>query len=154
MKINTRLFGEVDIADDKVLHFANGIIGLENLKQFVLIYDSEKEDGGVITWLQSVDEKDFALPIINPNYIIEGYNPIVEDELLAPLGVLEPDKLMVFTVLRVPSDITKMTANLKAPIVIHLETKEACQIVVQNEEYEVKHPVYEALKVAKERVGD
>lgn len=76
MKFNTRLFGEVDIAEDKVLCFDNGIIGLENLKKFTLIYDSEKEEAGRIIWLQSLEEEAYALPVLNPNNVIKDYNPL------------------------------------------------------------------------------
>jgi len=154
MIINTRLFGEIDIAEEKILSFDNGIIGLENLKKFTLIYDSEKEDSGKIIWLQSVEEEEYALPVINPRNVMKDYNPVVDDELLAPLGEVCDEDLMIFVTIRVPEDITGMTANLKAPVVINAKTKKGCQIVVQNDEYLVKHPVYDSLRAAKERAGE
>ena len=36
MKITTRIFGEVEIADDKIICFENGIIGFPELKKFAL----------------------------------------------------------------------------------------------------------------------
>lgn len=154
MIINTRLFGEIDIAEEKILSFDNGIIGLENLKKFTLIYDSEKEDSGKIIWLQSVEEEEYALPVINPRNVMKDYNPVVDDELLAPLGEVCDEDLMIFVTIRVPEDITGMTANLKAPVIINAKTKKGCQIVVQNDEYLVKHPVYDCLRAAKERAGE
>jgi len=154
MKFNTRLFGEVDIAEDKVLSFDSGIIGIENLKKFTLIYDSEKEDAGKIIWLQSLEEGAYALPVINPRNVMKDYNPVVDDELLAPLGEFKDEDLMILVTIRVPENIEDMTANLKAPIVINAENRKACQIVVQNEDYMVKQPVYEMLKAAKERAGE
>ncbi|MBO5228132.1 MAG: flagellar assembly protein FliW [Lachnospiraceae bacterium] len=154
MKFNTRLFGEVDIAEDKVLSFENGIIGLENLKKFTLIYDSEKEDAGKIIWLQSLEEETYALPVINPRNVMKDYNPVVDDELLAPLGEFKDEDLMILVTIRVPENIEDMTANLRAPIVINADNRKACQIVAQNEDYMVKQPVYEMLKAAKERAGE
>ena len=49
----------------------------------------------------------------------------------------------------VPTDIEKMTANLKAPIVINMENNKAVQIIVEDD-YQVKHPIYETLKKRKE----
>jgi len=100
MIINTRLFGEIDIAEEKILSFDNGIIGLENLKKFTLIYDSEKEDSGKIIWLQSVEEEEYALPVINPRNVMKDYNPVVDDELLAPLGEVCDEDLMIFVTTR------------------------------------------------------
>ncbi len=154
MKFNTRLFGEVDIAEDKVLCFDNGIIGLENLKKFTLIYDSEKEEAGRIIWLQSLEEEAYALPVLNPNNVIKDYNPIVDNELLEPLGEFKDDELMIFVTIRVPENIKDMTANLKAPVIINTGNMKACQVVAQNDEYLVKQPVYDMLKAAKERAGE
>lgn len=154
MKVNTRVFGEVDVAEEKLLTFDNGIIGLENMKRFVLLYDSEKGEGDTITWLQSLDDADFAMPVINPYIVKQDYNPVVEDEMMVSLGELNPEDLMVFTTIKVPADITQMTVNFKAPIIIHAKTRKGCQIIAENEDYLVRQPVYDALKEAKERAGE
>lgn len=154
MKISTRVFGEVEVADEKILIFDNGIIGLENMKRFVLLYDSEKEESNTVTWLQSVDDPNFALPVINPYFVRQDYNPVVDDEVLIPVGELDPEDLMIFTTIKVPADITKMTVNLKAPIVIHAKTRKGCQVIAENEDYLIKQPVYEILKAHKESAGE
>ena len=52
MVAETRLFGTVDIAEDKILEFPMGLIGFENLKKFAIIYDSDREERSKISWLQ------------------------------------------------------------------------------------------------------
>ena len=37
MKLKTRVFGEIDIDDEKIITFENGIIGFPDLKRFTLI---------------------------------------------------------------------------------------------------------------------
>lgn len=154
MKVNTRIFGKVDVAEEKLLTFDNGIIGLENMKRFVLLYDSEKGEGDTITWLQSTDDADFAMPVINPHMVKQDYNPMVEDEMLVSLGELNPEDLMVFTTIKVPADITQMTVNFKAPIIIHAKTRKGCQIIAENDDYLVRQPVYDTLMASKERTGE
>lgn len=154
MKVNTRIFGEVDVAEEKLLTFDNGIIGLENMKRFVLLYDSEKGEGDTITWLQSIDDADFAMPVINPYMVKQDYNPMVEDEMLVSLGELNPEDLMVFTTIKVPADITQMTVNFKAPIIIHAKTRKGCQIIAENDDYLVRQPIYDTLMASKERTGE
>lgn len=154
MIIQTKLFGEIEIDESKIITFERGLIGLENLSRFLLIYDSVKEEKTSITWLQSIEEPTFALPVMNPLGIIPDYNPTVEDELLTALGSLEPENLIVMTALTVPSDLTKMTANLKAPIIIHSESKKGCQLIVENEEYTIRQPIYEKLKSLEEGTGE
>ena len=152
MKLNTKLFGNIDIDDDKILHFTNGIIGFPDLKDFALMYDAEKGKKSNIRWLQSVQEPAFAMPVLDPLAVMPDYNPEVEDELLKPIGELTPDELLVLVTLTVPKDITKMSVNLRAPIVIHTESRKACQIIVDEEKYPVKYMIYDILQ--KKKAGE
>ena len=127
MLIKTRYFGEIDVDDEKIITFEDGLIGFENLKQFTLIYNNESESRGTITWLQSLDEPMVAFPALSPFYVMTDYNPVVEDEVLFSLGQLTEENTAIFLTLTVPSDITKMTTNLKAPIIINVDTKKAAR---------------------------
>ena len=149
MRINTRIFGEVEIDDTKIIRFANGIIGFPELKEFSLMHDAEKEDVSGVKWLQSLQEEGFAMPVMDPLVIMPDYNPQVEDELLKPIGSLDPDHMLVLVTLTVPSDIKKMSVNLRAPIVVHTDSRKACQVIVDDEKYPVKYPIYEMLQAAK-----
>ncbi|HBE08863.1 MAG: flagellar assembly protein FliW [Lachnospiraceae bacterium] len=150
MKVTTRLFGDIDIAEDKIIHMEGGIVGFPDLKQFTLIYDKEKgDDHDTIMWFQSLDEPQFAMPVLVPTSILPEYNPIVNDELLAPLGELNDDNLYCLVTVKVPSDLTKMTINQKAPIIINTDTMKGAQLIVENEDYEVRFPIYDILKNGK-----
>lgn len=149
MKLKTQIFGEIEIDEKKKLVFEQGVIGYPDYKEFFLLYDIEKEGKSLISWLQSAEDECFALPVINPLEVKEGYNPTVEDEILATLGSVE-DEFAVFTTIRVPEDITKMTVNLKAPIIVNITTQKCCQIIVEDQGYEVRVPVYDILKSKKE----
>ena len=147
MIINTRLFNEVMVDDEKNLNFPGGIIGFPDLQNFVLIHDEGKSDGS-IRWMQSVEEPNFAMPVIDPLIVCPDYNPQVEEDLLKRLGEFTENDLLVLVTITVPHDLTKMTVNLKAPFVINTATRKACQIIV--EDYEVKFPIYELLQQKKE----
>ena len=147
MIINTRLFNEVEVDEEKKLTFPGGIIGFPDLQNFVLIHDEEKSDGS-IRWMQSIEEPNFAMPVIDPLIILHDYNPQVEEDLLKKLGEYGEGDLLVLVTITVPHDLTKMTVNLKAPFVINTATKKACQIIV--EDYEVRFPIYEIFQKKKE----
>lgn len=153
MKLLTKVFDEVDIADDKIITFANGIIGFPDLQRFAIIHDEKRGKSSPIRWLQSIDEPAFAMPIMDPMAVLENYNPQVEDELLKPVGDLDKDQMLVMVTLTVPSDITKMTVNLKAPLVINAKERKACQVIAEGDEYAVKFPIYELIQQAK-KAGD
>ena len=140
MKITTKLFGEIEAAEDKIIEFSAGIIGFPKMQHFLLIHDIENEKSR-ISWLQSVEEPEFAMPVIDP---------LVEDEMLSALGDLDSSDMLVLVTVTVPADIRKMTANFKAPVIINAANQKACQIIVEDEKYEVKHPVYDLLTEKKE----
>lgn len=154
MLIKTRVFGEIEIDDTKIITFGNGIIGFPDLKKFTLLYDAEKTGG--IKWLQSLDEPAFAMPVMDPLYVKESYNPVVEDELLKPLGELDPEEILVLVTVTVPSDLTQMSVNLQAPLIVNAENKTGCQIIIDNEkdEFPVKFMIYDILQNKKERAGE
>lgn len=148
MKINTKIFGEIEIADEKIIHFPSGIIGFPELTDFALVHDEDKGIGS-IHWMQSVQEPAFAMPVMDPLLVQPNYNPEVDDELLKPLGDLNPDEMLVMVTVTVPSDLTKMSVNLKGPIVINAAEKKACQVIVDGEDYAVKFPIYDILNAKK-----
>ena len=157
MRVNTKNFGIIDISEDKIITFDNGIIGFEDYKKYTLIYDvdSKEKSDSAIMWLQSMVEPTLALPILKPAYVRPDYDPVVDSELLSCLGDnIKDEDLLIFVTITVPTDITKMTCNLKAPIVIDSETLKGVQLIVDNEDYLVKYPIYDYLKVQSGKDGE
>lgn len=153
MRVNTRLFGEVEVAEDKIIRLDTGIVGFPDLKNFTLIYDNEKGSSTNIMWFQSLDEPQFAMPVLSPTSIRPDYNPHVEDELLTPLGDLNENNIFVLVTVKVPKNIEGMTVNLKAPIIINTDNMKGGQLIVEDDE-EVRYPIYELLKKNKEGAGE
>jgi flagellar assembly factor FliW len=154
MLVKTRHFGEVDLDESKVITFEDGIIGFEDCKRYTILYNNEEGGNSTISWLQSLDTPELALPVISPLSVLADYNPIVEDEVLQPLGNLTEENIIILLTLSVPSDITKMSANLKAPLVINADTKKGCQIIAENPDYVIKYNIYEQAKKCKEAKGE
>lgn len=149
MRILTKLFGEVELDENKLIHFENGIIGFPYLTDFALVHDEQKGDAAGIKWLQSVQEPGFAMPVTDPLAIVPDYNPVVEDEHLKAAGNLNSEDMLVLVTITVPRDIKQMSINLKAPIVINAAERRACQVIVEEDAYKVKFPVYDILQKAK-----
>lgn len=154
MKANTKYFGEVEIEDDKILEFPNGIIGFESLRKFAIIYDVEKGENVNVSFLQSMEEPLLVIPVMNPLVVKEDYNPTVDDELLKPIGDPSDEDMMVVVSMTVPADIKKMTVNLKAPFIINTKDRQGAQIIVDNPEYEIRFPIYDILEANKQKAGE
>lgn len=149
MKINTKIFGEIDIAEDKIILFENGIVGFPELKRFALLHDEEKGTDVGIRFLQSLDEPGFAMPVMDPLVVKPDYDPEVDDELLAAAGHVTMDNILVLVTVTIPRDLTKMSVNLQGPFVINVEENKACQVIVEKGTYPVKFPIYDILQARK-----
>ena len=149
MKITTRVFGEIEIDDNKIIHFPSGIIGFPEMTDFAIIYDEEKGKNAPIRWLQSLQESEFAMPVMDPLLVARDYNPEVEEDHLLPLGEMSAEDILVLVTVTVPKDLAKMSVNLQAPIVINAATKKAMQIIVNTEQYPVKYYIYDILQAMK-----
>lgn len=149
MKITTRVFGEIEIDDSKIIHFPSGIIGFPEMTDFALVFDEEKGKDTPIRWLQSLQEAEFAMPVMDPLLVAKDYNPEVEDDYLIPLGEMNAEDTLVLVTVTVPKDLSKMSVNLQAPIVINADSKKATQIIVNAEKYPIKYYIYDILKELK-----
>lgn len=139
MTINTSKFGLIDIDDEKTLFFDNGILGFEHLKKYAII---NTEDTKPFYWLQSLEDKDIALPCMNPFDIIPTYSPEVNENVLDGLEVKKIEDILIITTVSVPIDPSKSTTNLAAPIIINTSNNKGIQCVLQNAEYDVRQSVF------------
>ena len=149
MKITTRVFGEIEIDDNKIIHFPSGIIGFPEMTDFALVFDEEKGKDTPIRWLQSLQEAEFAMPVMDPLLVAKDYNPEVEDDYLIPLGEMNTEDTLVLVTVTVPKELTKMSVNLQAPIVINADSKKGIQIIVNSDKYPVKYYIYDILQEMK-----
>ena len=150
MKLATRIFGDVEIEDSKIISFPNGIIGFPDLKRFTLMHD--EEDGvNTIQWLQSIEEPNFAMPVMDPLIVCPDYNPQVDRQNIVDIGELVDDEILVLVTVTVPHDLKQMTVNLKGPFIINVHDMKAVQSIIDNDEYPVKFPIYDILQKNKEK---
>lgn len=150
VEVNTKVFGKIIIEEEKLIRFEHGILGFPDLKDFTLIYDVDKGQEARIKWLQSIQEPNFALPVMNPEFVIQGYTPKFNAELLTPLGDnLDSENILMFVTVTVPKDITKTSVNLKAPIIVSVDNRKAVQLICEDDSYSVKHAIYDQLMAKK-----
>ena len=154
MKAVTRLFGTIDVADDKIITMERGMIGFPNLTHFALIFDEEKKDKKFkIMWLQSMDDGDIAFPVADPIQLKEDYKPLVNEEIIAPLGEMTEENTYILVTVTVPKKVEDFSVNLKAPIVINMDSNKGAQIITEDD-YPVKFRVYDLLKGNTEKAGE
>ncbi|MBQ9625201.1 MAG: flagellar assembly protein FliW [Clostridia bacterium] len=143
MVVDTVRFGEVDIDENSILQFEDGLYGFEDLKRFAIVNCKETQP---IYWLQAVDDGEISLPIIDPFIIKEDYVIDVDDKELESLGHTKEEDLIVYNVVVLPQDITQITVNLVAPIFINISNNKAKQVILGVEQdTSVKYPAFTPL---------
>ncbi len=124
MKIQTKQFGELEFNEDKIIKFESGLIGFEELKDYLLL----KEDDDIFFWLNSIDEPEIAFPLIGTSLLDDNYPSENTNE--------------AFAVVTLNSDPRKITVNLKAPVYIDQEEKVGHQKILDTDKYSVDYNLF------------
>jgi len=143
MKVQTTRFGELELDKNDIITFTEGPLGFDHLKKFFIVDPGDKT---FILWLQSADDSATAFPILEPRIFKTDYIVKLLPGELNSLALSDLKAASVFSILTIPQNITEMSANLKAPIVINNTTKIGRQIVLQDSKLDVRHPMYNELK--------
>ncbi|MCL2081873.1 MAG: flagellar assembly protein FliW [Oscillospiraceae bacterium] len=143
MKVHTMRFGEIDISEDKVLVFENGIPPFNECTKYTLICSEETDP---FLWLQSLDDADLALAVVNPFRLFPDYAPSASDEVLGTIGNPPYEDILVLTVAVISSNYREMSTNLVSPILINPHTNQSRQIIMENSPYATKQPIYDRIE--------
>ncbi|MBR3723113.1 MAG: flagellar assembly protein FliW [Selenomonadaceae bacterium] len=139
-KVNTLRFGDIEVEEDKILHFKNGIPAFEEEHEFLLI---PYEEDSPILFMQSLKSPDLAFLVTNPFIFFPDYSFEIGDEATDALGIKSQEDLLIYAILTVPhGDVKKMTANLMAPVIINSKNNESMQLVLDKSPYKTKHPLF------------
>jgi len=146
MKIVTKAYGPLEIDERQVIRFPNGLIGFEQFKVFALL-DAIQQP---FYWLQSLDVPEIAFVLINPLVFRPDYTPDVAEEDLEDLELDQPDDLLVFSIVTIPENQNRMTANLQGPVLINRKKKIGRQSISLNPNWRVKHVILDELAALKD----
>ncbi len=137
MEINTRDFGIVEVQDDAVYEFDDGLYGFEDVRKFA-IFEKAIEDISFL-YLQSVDSIVPCFLVFEPWDLHPDYRPVLTKEDMEICRVDDVDDLIFLVIASVPSTITEMSVNIKSPVVLNPKTRKARQVILQNPDYTVRY---------------
>ncbi len=143
MIIETGRFGKLTVGEEELIAFPLGIFGFPDLKKFCLV---DTGDDTLILWLQSCDQPNVAFPVLEPKIFKPDYAVRLSGVELRELQLENVNSSVVFSILTIPDNVTEMTANLKAPIVVNLKNQIGRQVVLQENEYSIKTLMFKELK--------
>lgn len=141
MIIETAGFGKLEILEEKIIHFEEGLPGFEEEKDFVIIFN--EDEGNPFHYMQSVNNMELFFVIMNPFEIFKDYDFKLKDNIIEKLKIIEENDVTIYTIVVIPEDVEKITTNLMGPLVINNREKLAKQIVLDDEKYTTKHYIFQ-----------
>lgn len=129
MELISSRFGVLAIEVEDVLYFPAGLPGLEECRTWVLLADRRNE---ALAWLHSVSQPQVALAVVSPCRFVPGYRLRVSPKELSSLGLDSLSDIQVLAI--VSSHAGQLTANLKAPLLIHPAKRLGRQVIASDEQ--------------------
>ncbi len=114
VNIDSTRFGAIEVPDESVLQFPNGLIGLGGTRYTLIA----REESAPFLWLHSLDDASLAIPVTNPWYFFSSYEVEVSDSEAERIGVTDPSQADVYVTVRAGETIEDFRANLRAPILV------------------------------------
>lgn len=138
--VETTRFGVVEFSEEDVVTFANGILGFPDARRYLVIH--HKEDSP-FRWLQNVEYGDLAFLVADPAHYVPGYAPELPDQIAEELNLSEESPRLVYTMVTIPKGKPDgMTLNLAGPLLINLESRQARQVVLEDQRYPIRYKVF------------
>jgi flagellar assembly factor FliW len=137
-KFTTVRFGEFEYRDEDVIRMADGLVGMPNLRNWIIL---EMGDEVPMKWLQSLDRGDFGFPVSQPYLFHDDYEIKLGANVLAQLGAQSQDELATLIITTVHSGGEKITGNLLAPLVVNTETRRGCQLTMDDERFSMRQEI-------------
>lgn len=143
MIVKTGRFGQIEVSSEEIISIPSGVLGFPEDQNFCLV---DSGDDTLILWLQSLSNPHLAFPVLEPKIFKPDYIVRLSAAELRELKLNSIKSASVFTILTIPSNLSEMTANLKAPLVINVVEKTAKQVVLQENDQPIKYPMFKELR--------
>ncbi len=131
MKTIQSRFGEIAYDPADTLLFADGLLGFEELRHFVVMPSKE---GSVLFWIQSVEDPQVAFILTDPHNFFLDYHVVPDEKERQVLGIGPDDECLVVNIVTVPPS-RKVTVNLAAPILFAPSTNRALQVIIEGNQF-------------------
>jgi len=138
MLIHTVNFGSLEIPDDKIITFKEGLPGFPQIHRFAVL---ELEELKPFQYLQALDDPPISLFVINPFMVDPSYEFRLTDSDMEDVNSTNSAELAVYAVATIPEDPNEATLNLMAPIVINERDRCGKQVILHESKYSVRHPL-------------
>ncbi len=136
MEVRTTRFGNLQIAEDRVIHIPKGLLGFQQYTRYCLL---EPGDDACFFWLQCVDEPSLAFVITDPSLFVPDYAVPIRAEQMGEMGLGKLEDAQVFVIVNKVEQT--LTGNLQGPLVINTLNRVGEQMVLAEKRWTTRHPL-------------
>jgi flagellar assembly factor FliW len=136
MQVRTTRFGNVEIAEDRVINFQKGLLGFSEYKRYCLL---EPAEDSAFFWLQSLEDPALAFVVTDPSFFVAEYSVPIRSEQMGELGMSRLEDAQVFVIVN-KVDQT-LTGNLQGPLVVNTLSRNGEQFVLAEKRWTTRHPL-------------
>jgi flagellar assembly factor FliW len=137
MLLNTLRFGVIEIEEDKIVTFSQGIPGFEQFKTYIMLTPDPEMP---LSFMQSMEDGDLAFIVTNPFPYFSDYDFELPLNIQNELQIESQDDIMVFSIVSISSD-DEFSLNLLAPVILNVREKIGRQVILQQTSYKTKHVI-------------
>lgn len=117
---------EVPYDESDVITFAEGLIGMPDMRRAVLVPMNEFEP---FCWLASVESETARFIVVDPNEVFPDYEPFRAEETAGT-------DVRTLAIVKISSDWKNTTVNLRAPLVINRQKQIGAQLILSDSKYQ------------------
>jgi flagellar assembly factor FliW len=137
--IQTTRFGQLEIEEERVVHFPEGLLGFPDHKDYVIL---QHRKNSPFCWLQSMSAPDLAFVMTDPLMVKKDYLQYLSPDEKESLRTENGHQLAVFALVSIPSGhVERMTVNLLGPLVIDTSTRTGKQVILIDSGYSHQYPL-------------
>ena len=140
MLIHTVNFGDLEVPEEKIIMFKEGLPGFPQLHRFAVL---ELEELKPFQYIQALDDPPISLFIINPFLVDQTYEFRLTDADMEDINSNNSAELAVYAVATIPENPGEATLNLMAPIVINDRDRCGKQVILHESKYSVRHQLFD-----------
>ncbi|QDQ28187.1 flagellar biosynthesis protein FliW [Chitinimonas arctica] len=123
MQVVTPRFGALDIDENSLINFPQGLPGFERCQRFKLLHEEVPEPK--VMWMQSLEEPEVVFSVIDANLLGLHYQLSLTDAESATIDFSGSEDLVLLLTLSRDGDEVK--ANTQSPIVLNVASRQALQ---------------------------
>ena len=128
----------IEITDDEIITFPNGLVGCAAWRRFVLLSDDEIP--GLHTFY-CLDDSRISFLVTDPFLVEPAYRAAISPTDLGRIGLDQPEDAVLLCILTTHTDPVRITANLLGPLILNPRAQLGVQLVLIDSSYTTRHPL-------------